>query len=77
MMKKKYTIKPPSKKVLAPFWKMLEGVEDIYNNDVMYIEKQMAIATGIKDIEFFRSPDDGQYCGIGNLSRTLKLIHRW
>jgi len=75
--KKVYTIKPPSKKVLKPFWEELEVAENEYYEWVGKIEKKMAEKTGIKDIEFFRSPDDGCYCGIGNESRTLKLIDRW
>jgi hypothetical protein len=38
------------------------------------IEKKMAKETGIEDIEFFFC--DGDLAGIGNTSRTMKLIHR-
>jgi hypothetical protein len=72
--KKVYTIKPPSKKVLKPFWEELEVAENEFYEWVGRIENSMAVKTGITDIEFFSC--DGEYVGIGNASRTLKLIHR-
>ena len=72
--KKGYTIKPPSRKVLKKHWKRMEAAQDVFYADITQIEKQMEGETGIKGIEFFRSPDDGCYCGIGNVDRTMKLI---
>jgi hypothetical protein len=69
-------IKPPSKEVLKPFWEELEVAENEFYEWVGRIENSMAVKTGITDIEFFRSPDGDGICGIGNASRTLKLINR-
>jgi len=74
--KKVYTTKPPSKKILKPFWEELEVAENNFYEWVGSIERKMALKTGIKDIEFFRSPDGDGYCGIGNSSRTMRLQHR-
>ena len=71
---KRYTVKPPSRKILKKYWKMMEEAEDRCLGEIYKIEKLMAEETGVKDIEFFRSPDDGCYCGVGNSSRTMKLI---
>ena len=73
---KHYTVKPPSKKVLKKYWAQLEIAEDAFYQNVGMIEKRMAEETGIEDIEFFRSPDDGCYCGVGNGSRTMRLVQR-
>ena len=71
---KHYTIKPPSKKILKKYWEMMKVAENYFHEEVGKIEDKMAKETGIEDIEFFKSPDDGCYCGIGNASRTMKLI---
>jgi hypothetical protein len=60
---------------LKPFWSRLQRAEEAHSARVCEIEKDMEKETGIKDIEFFRSPDDGCYCGIGNVDRTMSLIH--
>ena len=73
---KSYPIKAPSKKVLKKYWAQLEIAEDAFYQNVGMIEKRMAEDTGIEDIEFFRSPDDGCYCGVGNVSRTMRLVQR-
>ena len=70
-MKKKKKLKGFNFK---PYWRLLEQVEGKFYADVGEINKLMAKATGIKDIEFFWG-DDG-IVGIGNGSRTLKLIYR-
>lgn len=62
------------KRILKPYWKLLEQAEGKFWADIKEIEKQMAKATGIKDIEFFWC--DNEIVGIGNGTRTLKLIHR-
>jgi len=71
---KVYTTKPPSRKILKKYWEQMEKAQDFFHFNITLIEQLMAKETGIKDIEFFRSPDDGCYCGIGNDSRTMKLI---
>ena len=72
---KKYPIKTNKKLFLSlkPFWHELKSLEDRFFDDVQKIEKRMAKASKIEDIEFFMS--DGYYCGIGNGSRTMRLIH--
>ena len=75
---KTYKIKPTKKqlKIMKEAWEQLQKDEDTFSGLVMATEKWMEEKTGIKDIEFFRSPDDGCYCGIGNAERTMKLIQR-
>ena len=57
---------------LKKYWKKLQVLEDEYFIKVHLLEKAMQRNLKIDDLEFFES-DDG-YCGIGNLSRTIKLI---
>ena len=59
------------------YFEELEKIEDKFHKQINKLEKKMAKETGIEDIEFFRSPDGDGICGIGNVSRTLELIHRW
>jgi len=59
-------------KKLKVFWKKLRKIEDEFNSDVNILEDLMQKAVGIEDLEFFYI--DGDYCGIGNTSRTIKLI---
>lgn len=58
---------------LKPFWKELQALESEFFDDVQKIEKRMARAVKIKDIEFFMC--DNYYCGVGNGERTVRLIH--
>ena len=62
-------------KKLKVFWKKFKKIEDEFYSDVRMLEDLMQKATGIEDVEFFASDDS--YCGIGNGSRTIKLIHRY
>jgi len=73
-----YKIKPTKKQIdiMKSGWKQLDVEEGRSSKMIMAIEKWMEKETGIKGIEFFRSPDDGCYCGIGNAERTMKLIQR-
>lgn len=77
MTKKKYKIKKTKSliKKLNPFWEKLQELEGNFHQKVWDLEKEMMKTTGIKDIEFFWS-DLGEYAGIGNLERTMGLIHR-
>lgn len=59
-------------KKLKPYWKKLQELEGKFNLDVHMLELKMQKGIGIESLEFFWS--DG-YCGIGNDSRTIKLIH--
>lgn len=76
MKKKVYKIKKTKKliKKLKPYWKVLSVINNQHRKTIYKLEKQMEKATGIKGIEFFMS-DLGEYAGIGNLSRTMELIH--
>jgi hypothetical protein len=71
---KKYTVKPPSKKLLKRYWLVLESIENQFWGRLQGIEEVMEKETGIKGIEFFWC--DNSIVGIGNMDRTMKLIHR-
>ena len=77
-MKKKYAVVPTKAQivVMRDFWVRMQEIEDGFYKEIFELEKEMAKVSKIKDIEFFRSPDDGCYCGIGNDSRTMELIQR-
>ncbi len=59
-------------KKLKPYWKKLQELEGKFNLNVHELELKMQDEIGMEDLKFFWS--DG-YCGIGNESRTIKLIH--
>ena len=61
-------------KILKQGWKQLQKDEDEFYGLISATEKWMSKKTGIKGLEFFKS--DGDYVGIGNGSRTMKLIHQ-
>ena len=71
-MARKYRIKPPNRKILKKYWNALEILEGKYYEKISDLEKKMAKETGIKDICFFKC--DGEYVGIGNEARTMKLV---
>jgi len=71
-MEKKYPIKGPTRKVLNKYWNALEILERRHFKKICDLEKKMAKETGVKDICFFRC--DGEYVGIGNEARTMKLV---
>ena len=77
-MVKKYKIVPNKKqlKTLKQGWAQLQKDYDDFWGLVCATEEWMSKETGIKDLEFFMSPDDGSYCGIGNGDRTMGLIQR-
>lgn len=60
-------------KKLKKYWTKLERLELNFLRKVEKVEKEMQKEIGINDLIFFQS--DGGYCGIGNDSRTIKLIH--
>lgn len=72
---KKYKIKITKKLLnqLKPFWKDLQLLLDEFYSQLDILEKRMESETKIKGIEFFRC--DGDYVGIGNVRRTMPLIH--
>ena len=63
----------PTRRSLAKYFKEAESAYNIYSMLLNDIEKKMAKETGIEDIEFFFC--GGDLAGIGNASRTLKLVH--
>ena len=76
-MKYKKTVKPTNyqMKNIKCYWEVLQEIEEDFCFRISSLEKSMEIKTGIKGIEFFRN-DFGEYCGVGNVDRTMKLIHR-
>jgi len=56
------------------YFKMLDEIDDIHYLAVMKLEALMKEESNIDDIEFFWV--DGAIVGIGNESRTMKLINR-
>ena len=72
---KKYKIKVTKEliKKLKPYWEQLEVLQCEYIGKVFQLEEKMSKEVGIKDLEFFMC--DGEYVGIGNIDRTMKLIH--
>jgi hypothetical protein len=75
-MKEKYPIKPSKKQLeqMMAFWDMLEVLQDEFHLKLARLEGEMELVTGIEGIEFFRC--DGDYVGIGNSARTMKLIQQ-
>ncbi len=75
-MSKKFIINPTAQQidVMKKYWKRLKEAEDTFFQSVSEIEGDMCFEVGITDLEFFQS-DFGEYCGIGNASRTMNLIH--
>lgn len=75
-MNKNYTIKPTKKQLLIikKYWRAFQAEYDTFLNHVIGFEEAMSGETGIKDLEFFNS--EGDYCGVGNIERTMKLIQR-
>ncbi len=74
-MRKRYKIKVTKKllKQLRPFWQEFRKVQDRYDIEITELEEKTAQKTGIKNIEFFRC--DNEIVGIGNVERTMPLIH--
>jgi len=62
-------------KKLKPYWKKTMELQGKYNLEIYGLEKQMQKELGIEDLEIFHS--DGDAVGIGNSTRTMKLIHAY
>lgn len=75
-MKKKYPITPTKKqlKILKEGWKSLQTEVDKFYRMVRIIEEDVELRSGIDGVEFFMC--DNSYVGIGNVSRTMKLIQQ-
>lgn len=73
-MKKKITPTSKQLEIMKEYWASLQAEIAEFDSIVTQLENEMSIATGINDLEFFNC--DGDYCGIGNFDRTMKLIER-
>ena len=62
-------------KNLTPFLEKLYTLEIKHAQEIRELEKQMNKAVNREDLEFFYC--DGGFAGIGNLDRTLPLIHEY
>jgi len=73
--KKGYTIKPTKEqlKMIKESWKQFCEIQDKFYRKIKLLEAHLGEETGIKGIEFFCS--DGDWCGVGNADRSMKLIH--
>lgn len=69
-MKKVYTKKQPSKKILNKYKDYFYEAQSNFSKVIEQLEIRMAIETKIPDIEFIF---EGGCVGIGNMSRTMKL----
>lgn len=56
------------------YFEELDKIENRFHKAVYRLEKRMEKETGISGIEFFWC--DNEIVGIGNVGRTMKLIHR-
>jgi len=72
---KKYKVIPTKEQldIIKRYWKMFKVEEDIFWGKIGKLEKGMAKKTGIKDLEFIKDDMFGEWIGIGNVSRTMKL----
>lgn len=61
------------KRKLKKFVKRIRQIDENYSNEIAKLEAEMAVDTGIEDIELFRC--DNEIVGIGNYSRDMTLIH--
>ena len=68
---------PKTKKLikqLKPFMKRYKEIEYEYYKQICILETEIQKLTKINGIEFIFG--DGDFVGIGNLERTMQLIHR-
>ena len=72
---KKYFIKPNKEqlKIIKAYWKKFEEIESEFYSKLNELESELSRETQIKNLEFFSC--DGEFVGIGNVERTMKLIH--
>jgi hypothetical protein len=72
---KRYKIKPTKKqlKIIKLYWNMFKAEETAFWGKIEELERKMSKETSIKDLEFFWS--DNRCAGIGNIDRTMGLIH--
>jgi hypothetical protein len=74
-MNKKYPIKPNKKQlaIMKLYWGMFQAEQTIFWAKLGELERKMSKLTGINDLEFFFC--DNECVGIGNIHKTMKLIH--
>ncbi len=77
-MKKKYTVIPTKKQlaIMKEGWKRFQEIQNTYHRLIFRLEAKLSKETGIKDLEFFHDSMCAGWAGIGNVSRTLKLLQR-
>lgn len=61
------------KRIIQVSWLRFVEIESEFYDKLNKLEKTMEVATKIEGIEFFSC--DGEYVGVGNSYRTMKLIH--
>jgi hypothetical protein len=61
------------KRIIKISWLRFVEIENEFYDKLNELEKIMEAATKIEGIEFFSC--DGEYMGVGNADRTMKLIH--
>jgi len=73
-MTKKYKVIPTKeqKRIIKAYWTKFTEIENEFYSQIQELEKNLERETKIKGIEFFSC--DGEYCGVGNIDRTMKLI---
>ena len=59
-------------KKLKKYWKELDALERDFDMTINALEDAMQKDLKIDDVEFFRV--DGEFLGIGNISKTINLI---
>ena len=59
---------------MRKYFNKLSEIEGSFSDKIHELELEMAEETGVEDICFFWV--DNSIVGIGNDSRTMKLIHR-
>jgi len=67
-------MKKISKKIFNKYMDLADKARFRYFQKILLIEKQLKLKTKIKDIEFVWV--DGCIVGIGNQSKTMKLMQR-
>jgi hypothetical protein len=72
----KYKVVPTKKQlnIIRLYWSLFKAEETLFWAKMGELEKKMSKETNIKELEFFNS--DGDWCGVGNGSRTMKLLQR-
>jgi hypothetical protein len=73
---KRYIVKPNKKQldIIKLHWAMFNAEETLFWVKMGELEEKMSKETGIPHLEFFNS--DGDWCGVGNADRTMKLLQR-